>query len=77
MTVDQLCVLDSNGDEIIINVFQASSRYSVRRIPVTGELSEVMAVTDDSETLVLFLAGEEVLRLPLSLTPGEVTTIRP
>ena len=40
-------------------------------------LSDVTKVDERAATLVLFLGSDEVARVPLELTPGEVNVIRP
>jgi protocatechuate 3,4-dioxygenase beta subunit len=74
---DQVGVLDAAGNELVISEFLGSGRRESGRQPLASGRSNMLAVADTGEWLVLYRNGAEVRRLPLVLEPGEPTTIRP
>jgi len=74
---DQVAVLDASGAEITINVIMGGSRFENERIDLTEGVSDTLTVTDSSETLVLYKAGEVVRSIQLDLIHGELNEITP
>jgi hypothetical protein len=74
---DSFALLDPAGAELSISEFVGNSRRDSGRQPVLGGRSNPMAAPDDAATLVLYLAGEEVRRVPVHLVPGERVVLRP
>ena len=72
---DQVAVLDAEGRPLTINIMMANGRRDGPRLPLDGGQSATMAVPDIGRTLVLYLEGEEVGRMPVQLTPGEVVSV--
>lgn len=70
-------VLDAAEHEL--NLLEAfSGGWSVsRHVDLVDGLSPVVRAPETGRTLVLFRAGEELLRRPLTLVPGELTHARP
>ena len=72
---DEVTVLDGEGRALVLNVMMARGRREHQRMPLHEGRSDTLAVSDTGRTLVLFLEGEEIGRMPISLAQGEVTTI--
>jgi RNA polymerase sigma-70 factor (ECF subfamily) len=73
---DSFSVLDAAGEPLILNLIASGSRRESFDMPIhAGGRSDTLAVPDNGATLVLYLEGDEVARLPLKLVPGEVTTV--
>jgi RNA polymerase sigma-70 factor (ECF subfamily) len=73
---DEVAVLDAEGNELILNIFVGDGRRENERAPIAEGLSHTLAVSDAGRTLVLYLQGKEVGRVPLALEPGEMKEIR-
>lgn len=74
---DEFGALDEDGNEIVLNLIQATSRMEDVRMPILDGRSEVISATDSARTLVLYKDGVEVRRAPLALVRGEVTIVAP
>ncbi len=74
---DTLSVLDAAGEELIVSEFFGQGQRESGTQSLTNGRTNMLAVADDAAWLVLFKGGAEVRRLPLALTPGEPTTVRP
>ncbi len=74
-SADELAVLDASGNALTINVFVGNGRSENERAPIIGGRSHSMAVSDTGTTLVVYQAGKEVLRRPLTLVPGELAKL--
>lgn len=72
---DMVGILDGTGRELVINVIQAGSRRENETMPLIDGRSETLAVPDTGRTVVLYLRGEEVGRMPVELEPGEVVEV--
>jgi hypothetical protein len=72
---DQVAVLDGDGRELVLNVMMARRRRENQRMPLHEGRSDTLAVSDTGRTLVLYLGDEEVGRMPIHLTPGEITSL--
>jgi hypothetical protein len=74
---DELAVLDGDGHELVISLYNGQGRSERQRHTIHEGRSDVLAVPDTGRTLVLFKGGAEATRLPVALKPGELTTVRP
>ncbi|MCA8950592.1 MAG: sigma-70 family RNA polymerase sigma factor [Planctomycetes bacterium] len=70
-----LCVLDSAGEPLPINVFVGNGRRTTDRLDLIGGKSSAFVVPDTAATLVLLQGEREVRREPLVLTAGEVNKL--
>ena len=75
-SADEFALVDDAGTEIEISTFTGSGRREGMRAPIRDGRSDVVAGTDRARSLVLFLGGAEVARLPVTLVPGETTSVR-
>ncbi|MEM7202709.1 MAG: sigma-70 family RNA polymerase sigma factor [Planctomycetota bacterium] len=74
---DAVEVLDGLDERLVVSEFLGRSRREGRRHPLIEGRSNPLAVADQARFLVLMRDGEEVRRVPLRLTPGEHTVVRP
>lgn len=74
---DAVAVYDKDGRRLDLTVRSGRGVNAYDSVPLTEGRSAVIAVDERAAELVLLQAGAEMLRLPLNLAPGEVTTIRP
>ncbi len=73
---DELAVLDAQGRETAISLFDANGRRDTERHPLHAGRSAMLSVPESGRTLVLFKAGVEVARSALELDPSQPTTVR-
>lgn len=73
---DELGMLDSHGNELVISEFRGNSRNDVERHALVGGRSSTLAVGDRATMLVLYRAGSEVRRVPVRLLPGTTTSLK-
>lgn len=73
---DELCVLDAQGRELELSLYEAGARRDGERHPIHDGRSAMLSVPESGRTLVLFRAGAEVARVPIRLVPGEPRTVR-
>jgi hypothetical protein len=69
-------VLDGAGNELQILELTSGGSLSRDRWPLQDGRSTVLAVSEDAATVVLHGAAGEIVRLPLTFAPGEVTLVR-
>ena len=70
-------VLDGNGEPLVITRFQANGSSSSPTQRLEGGRCPVVSVSEAAETVLLLRGSEEVARIPVRLSPDEVTVIRP
>lgn len=73
---DSITVLDADGRRVGIFVMRANSVNVFDAIAIVDGRTGVLAVRDDAAVLQLRRGTEVLEEVPLSLTPGEVTTVR-
>ena len=74
---DRLEFVDVNGERVHMVVTRGTVAWGATEAELVDRRSEVMSVTEDAHSLVLRAGGEEVARVPVTLTPGELTVLRP
>lgn len=74
---DEIEVHDGEGKPLPISAFRGNSRRDGPRQQIAEGRTNQLAVSDAAMTLVLLRADEVVQRMPIRLTPGEPTVIRP
>jgi protocatechuate 3,4-dioxygenase beta subunit len=74
---DQISILDPKDHEVPIDVFEGRGRLTRYRVPIEGGRTSVLAVPQDSKSVVFLKKGKEVTRKTIRLTPGTVTKVRP
>jgi len=73
---DELAVLDAQGAEIAISLYEAGSRRDTERHPLHDGRSAVLSVPESGRTLVLFKDGQDVARQPIELDASKPITVR-
>jgi RNA polymerase sigma-70 factor (ECF subfamily) len=76
-TADEVRVVDTDGHEVPIHVFEGNSSMRVDTIKLVGGRSKVLVVGEEARTLVLLKEKKEVRRVPLVLVQGEMNVVRP
>jgi len=74
---DELGMLDSAGQVLVISEFLGSGRRDTERHPLTNGRSSTLAVGGSAAVLVLYKGSVEVRRVPIRLAPGEPAILRP
>ena len=74
---DTFEMLDAEGTVLSVSEFQGNGRREGLRSAIISGQTNLLAVGDNATTLVLYLNGAEVKRMPVVLTPGEQTTLQP
>lgn len=74
---DSFAVVDDKGAELKILCWRGLMAMEAERFPIDESRSDVVVVLETGRQVVLYKAGVEVMRMPLSPKPGELTTIRP
>ena len=64
---ESLQVLNDQGEALMINVFQGTSRRTTRRLPIQGETTPAFVVPDDAATMVFFRGETQIREIPLIL----------
>lgn len=73
---DQVRVVDAQGRELMIYIFEGNPRMQLDAVPLVAGRSKVMVVGEDARTLVISKGQEEVRRLPLELVQGQLTVVK-
>jgi protocatechuate 3,4-dioxygenase beta subunit len=73
---DAFAVLDEHGKPVELMVSRGNMMWMPERADIVEGKSEPLACTESGRTIVLYKAGKEVLRQPVRLVPGEITTVR-
>jgi hypothetical protein len=76
-SADELAVLDESGRELTLSLFEGRGRRDAPRQAIASGRSAVLGVPDTGRTLVLYRSRVETLRMPVSLDPDELVTLRP
>ena len=74
---DTFAVLDASGERLSLSIIRGDNDSTADTVPLIEGRSPVVAVAEDGTTLVLLLDDSEVERHPLTLTPGELSVVRP
>lgn len=74
---DGASILDETGEPMRITITRTGVTLFVHRAQLETDPSEALEVSDFAEELVLLSGDEEVMRIPVRLEPGTLTTIRP
>jgi RNA polymerase sigma-70 factor (ECF subfamily) len=75
-SADEFALVDAEDTEIEMSTFTGNGRREGMRAPIREGRSDVVAGTDRARSLVLFQGGLEVARVPVTLVPGETTSVR-
>lgn len=74
---DRASLLDDGGKLLSVFTYQSQGWSSSTQFPVqAGGATHAMAVSERACTLVLYLNGEELERVPVTLLPGQVSEVR-
>jgi hypothetical protein len=74
---DAVEVLGPRGRPVAIDIFLGNSRRTSQRAKLAEGRTDVLAVREDSGTVVFLKGGKEVGRKNIKLVPGSVTTVNP
>lgn len=74
---DAFAVLDAAGERVSLSIIRGENDSTNTVVPLIEGRSPVVALGEDSATLVLLLEDKEVARQPLVLKPGELSVVRP
>jgi hypothetical protein len=74
---DQAQFVDAGGADVLLMRDTGDMRYIERRTALTAGRTEVLFVPDNAAMAVFVSEGEEIGRLPLRPTPGEIAVVRP
>jgi protocatechuate 3,4-dioxygenase beta subunit len=74
---DEFSILDATGKPLHLAAFYGSYGFSSPQHPLHDGRSEVVSASEDARALALYKQDVEVLRMPVSLVPGEVNVIKP
>ena len=72
-----LNLLDADGETLAVRQKHGWVEYARHRIELDGGRSEVLRTSENAQTLVIYNGEEELLRMPLTLDPNELTIVRP
>ena len=73
---DALQVLDGSGKPMILRVMRGESSYTGRKSTIEEGRSQILSLGEGAREVVFLLAGVEVGRVPVTLAPGELHTLR-
>jgi RNA polymerase sigma-70 factor, ECF subfamily len=73
---DTLQVLDAAGKPMILRVMRGESSYTGRKSTISEGRSQILSLGEGAREVVFLLAGVEVGRVPVTLAPGELHTLR-
>jgi hypothetical protein len=73
---DGLKVFDADGKHVLLSVFHGRGAHAGFEMPILAGRSDVLSVDESAASLVLTRAGQEVARLPLHLSAGEMNVVR-
>jgi hypothetical protein len=73
---DGLRVFDADGKRVLLSVFHGNGANASFDLEVRDGRSDVFAVGERADVLVLERAGAEVARIPLHLVPGVTNVVR-
>jgi protocatechuate 3,4-dioxygenase beta subunit len=73
---DALRVLDSGDHSMILRIMRGATSFTNRQADIVDGRSQVLSLSDEARTVVLFKAGAEVGRVGVSLSSGDVQTVR-
>jgi hypothetical protein len=77
VVADRAVLLDADGAALSLTVHLGELLYTSDGAPLHEGRSGPFSVAERARTVVLHAAGVEVLRLPVTLVPGELTVVRP
>lgn len=75
--IDQFEIRDANDQRLTITILEGNRSMGTTVGGLLRGESHVVAVEDTARTLVLLSATKEVRRLPITLSSGEITVVRP
>ena len=73
---DVLRVLDAAEKPIILRIMRGENSLTNRKADLVLGRSQILSLSDEARTLVLFRGELEVARLSLQLTPDRVNVVR-
>jgi len=73
---DEVRVLDGEGQPMDLIVMRGESSFSKPKAEVVDGRSQVLSLSEDAKTAVLYKAGVEVARIPVALRAGEIARVR-
>ena len=68
--------LDGSGKPMILRVMRGESSYTGRKSTIEEGRSQILSLGEGAREVVFLLAGVEVGRVPVTLAPGELHTLR-
>jgi hypothetical protein len=75
-SADELRALDEQGRPVPVHVFEGTSSMTTDSLSLEGGRSKILVVGENTATLLLFKAGAEVRRAPLTLAPGQLNRVQ-
>jgi len=72
-----LALLDADGNELAIVTERAGARSYYERVPAQIASALICTADDRATTLVIYGADGEIHRMPIQLTPDDLTVFRP
>jgi protocatechuate 3,4-dioxygenase beta subunit len=73
---DEVRVLDGEGQPMDVVIMRGESSFVFPKAEVVDGRSQVLSLSEDAKTAVLYKAGVEVARIPIVLRPDEVARVR-
>jgi hypothetical protein len=73
---DALAVLDADGKPMILRIMRGSTSFTNRKAEIVDGRTQVLSLSDEARTVVLFKAGAEVGRVGVHLSSSDVETVR-
>jgi hypothetical protein len=73
---DRIEVFGASDERLPIAAGFGGGMYFMQEARLSAGRTAVLSVAETARTLVLYSGTEEVLRVPLVLTPGEVSPVR-
>jgi RNA polymerase sigma-70 factor (ECF subfamily) len=74
---DAFSLLDASGERLSLSIIRGDNDSTSDTVPLIEGRSPVIAVAEDGTTLVLLHGTSEVERHPVTLTPGQLSVVRP
>jgi hypothetical protein len=76
-SADRFGFLDEDGEPLEMSVFHGDFAFSSDQTSFSEGRSEIVSVGEDARSLALYLAGVEVARVPLELSPEGINRLNP
>jgi len=74
---DELAIQDAAGNDLPIDVFLGNGRMTADRTAISEGRTGVLAVPENTTTVILYKQGAQVARKAVRPVPGIITTVTP